>query len=143
MKFRNRNNLTFFPIIWDIIVVKVFSTNTDISFIKKNLSYSVIFLHPKLKQCLGLCSQGRRTIEKSYKDFSTYEMFITKVFTEDQLSFVSWLLQTSVWFSWALTNGSEIGLGNAWYSCAYQEDFNSWVPTMSVCKRKVIADLST
>lgn len=113
LRFQSPNNLTFLPIISDIIVVKVFSTNTDISFMKKNLSYSglVFFLHPKLKQCLGVCSQGRKTIENSWKDFSAYEMFIAKVFTEDKLSFVPWLLQTSVWFSWALTNGFKIVWG--------------------------------
>lgn len=57
-----------------------------------NLSYLVIFLHPKFKQRLVLCSRGGGTIEKHLKDFLKYEIFITKVFTEDQLFFAAQLL---------------------------------------------------
>lgn len=75
-------------------MVKVFGTNIDISLIKMSRSFSVISLHPKIKQCLGLCSQGekeKKNTEKPCKDFLTYEMFTTKVFTEGKLSFATWL----------------------------------------------------
>lgn len=33
----------------------------------------------------------KKNTEKPCKDFLTYEMFTTKVFTEDKLSFATWL----------------------------------------------------